>query len=116
MDPAIARSRLEQLLAELDASARVLQRAGGADTGELPTVDQHPADSGANLADADREEASMEILHAQQERIREALERLDAGTYGACVDCGQPLPEERLEVRPEAARCVSCQQKVESIR
>ena len=116
MDPAIARSRLEQLLAELDASARVLQRAGGADTGELSTVDQHPADSGTNLADADREEASLEILQAQQERIREALERLDAGTYGRCVDCGQSLPDERLEVRPEAARCVSCQQKAESVR
>ena len=116
MDPANARSRLEQLLAELDASARVLQRAGGADTGELSTVDQHPADSGTNLADADREEASLEILQAQQERIREALERLDAGTYGQCVDCGQALPEERLEVRPEAARCLSCQQKAESVR
>ena len=116
MDPANARSRLEQLLAELDASARVLQRAGGADTGEQSTVDQHPADSGTNLADADREEASLEILQAQQERIREALERLDAGTYGQCVDCGQSLPDERLEVRPEAARCVSCQQKAESVR
>ena len=56
------------------------------------------------------------INGAQQERIREALARLDARTYGQCVDCGQPLPEERLEIRPEAARCVSCQQRVESIR
>lgn len=116
MDPANARSRLEQVLAELDESARTLQRAGGADTGELSTIDQHPADSGTNLADADREEASLEILQAQQERIREALDRLDAGTYGQCVDCGQALPDERLEVRPEAARCVSCQQRVESVR
>ena len=115
MDPANARSRLEQLLAELEESARVLQRADG-DTGEPSTIDQHPADSGANLADADREEASLEILHAQQERVREALARLDAGTYGQCVDCGQQLPDERLEVRPEAARCVSCQQQLESVR
>lgn len=116
MDPATARTRLEQLLAELEQSALVLQRAGGADTGELSTIDQHPADSGTNLADADREEASLEILHAQQERIREALARLDAGSYGQCVDCGQALPDERLEVRPEASRCVSCQQRAESVR
>jgi DnaK suppressor protein len=115
VDPANARSRLEQLLAELEESARVLQRADG-DTGEPSTFDQHPADSGANLADADREEASVEILQAQQERVREALARLDAGTYGQCVDCGQQLPDERLEVRPEAARCVSCQQQRESVR
>ena len=116
MDPAHARARLEQTLAELEESARSLQRAGGADTAELSSIDQHPADSGANLADNDREEASLEILQAQQERIREALARLDARTYGQCVDCGQPLPEERLEIRPEAARCVSCQQRVESVR
>jgi len=115
VDPANARSRLEQLLAELEESARVLQRADG-DTGEPSTFDQHPADSGTNLADADREEASVEILQAQQERVREALGRLDAGTYGQCVDCGQQLPDERLEVRPEAARCVSCQQQLESVR
>jgi RNA polymerase-binding transcription factor DksA len=116
VDPANARSRLEQLLAELEGSARVLQRAGGADTGELSAIDQHPADSGTNLADADREEASLEILQAQQERVQEALARVEAGTYGQCVDCGEQLPDERLEVRPEAARCLLCQQRVESVR
>lgn len=116
MDAAAARTRLEQMLAELDESAKVLQHAGGDDTGELTTVDQHPADSGTNLADADREEASIEILAAQQERVREALARIDAGTYGRCVDCGAELPNERLEARPEAARCVNCQQRAEAVR
>ena len=115
MEAAVARARLEQMLAELEESARVLQRSNG-DTGEPSTIDPHPADSGTNLADADREEASIEILHAQQERVREALERVDAGTYGRCVDCGSDLPGERLEARPEAARCVDCQQKLESVR
>jgi len=31
------------------------------------------------------------------------------GTYGQCVDCGKPVPEGRLEARPEASRCVACQ-------
>lgn len=116
VDLALARTRLEQLLAELEQSARMLQRAGGGESGEPTTIDQHPADSGTNLADADREEASLEILQAQQERVQEALARLDAGSYGKCVDCGQALPEERLEARPEAARCVTCQQRAESVR
>ena len=113
MEAATARDRLEQMLADLEESARVLQRGGG-DTAELTTVDQHPADSGTNLADADREEASLEILQAQQERVREALARVEAGTYGQCVDCGTSLPDERLEARPEAARCVNCQQRAEA--
>ena len=115
MEAAVARARLEQMLAELEESASVLQR-GGDDTGEPTSVDQHPADSGANLADADREEASIEILHAQQERVREALARVEAGSYGRCVDCGAELPDERLEARPDAARCVNCQQRLESSR
>src|SRR4051794_9793716 len=105
------------MLAELQESARVVQQnAGGRDTGELSTLEQHPADSGTNLVDADREEASLEILLAQQERVREAIARVDAGTYGRCVDCGNALPDERLEARPDAARCVSCQQRAESGR
>ena len=111
-----ARGRLEELLVELDRSAGVLQHSGGGDTGELTSFDQHPADSGTNLADADREEASLEVLQAQQERVREALARLDAGTYGQCVECGKQLSDERLEARPEAERCVDCQQRAEARR
>ena len=116
MEPAVARARLEELLAELDASAAVVKGGGGGESGELSSLDQHPADSGANLVDADREEATLEIVRAQQERVRDALARLDAGSYGKCVDCGRELPDERLEVRPEAERCVDCQQRVEAVR
>jgi DnaK suppressor protein len=113
VEAAQARTRLEALLAELNDSAAVLER-GGADAGELSTVDQHPADSGSNLADADREEATLEVVRAQQERVRDALGRIDAGTYGRCVDCDRELPDERLDARPEAERCVDCQQKAEA--
>ena len=44
------------------------------------------------------------------EEIDAALERIDAGTYGTCVHCGSAVPAERLEFRPFAAACVSCQQ------
>ncbi len=40
--------------------------------------------------------------------IRNALARLDAGTYGWCEACGAPIPFERLEVIPEARHCVAC--------
>lgn len=116
MDANEVRRRLEQLLAELERSTAVLQHTDGGDTGELSTFDQHPADSGSNLADADREEASLEVLLGQQERVRAALARLEAGSYGRCVDCGRELPDERLEARPEAERCVDCQQRVEARR
>lgn len=112
MDSTVARARLEGLLGELDASLAVMQQAEG-DPGELSSVDQHPADSATDLVSADREEATLEIVRGQQERVRAALARLDSGSYGRCVDCGSQLSDERLEARPEAERCVDCQQRAE---
>jgi DnaK suppressor protein len=43
------------------------------------------------------------------EEIDAALERIAAGTYGVCVHCGVAIPAERLEFRPHAAACVTCQ-------
>ena len=42
------------------------------------------------------------------EQIDAALARIDAGTYGACTKCGTTIPEERLELRPFSATCVTC--------
>ncbi|MBD3751741.1 MAG: TraR/DksA family transcriptional regulator, partial [Micrococcales bacterium] len=38
----------------------------------------------------------------------DALSRVDAGTYGSCIRCGQPIPAARLEVIPKATMCVPC--------
>jgi DnaK suppressor protein len=117
VDLQVARTRLEALLAELDESAQVLQQTGDpADTGELSTVDQHPADYASNVVDADREEASVEVVLAQRDRVREALQRVDNGTYGRCLTCGEPIPDERLEAMPEAERDVKHQQEFEAGR
>jgi DnaK suppressor protein len=40
--------------------------------------------------------------------IDAALERLAAGTYGACTSCGQPINPERLEALPWTALCIDC--------
>ena len=45
----------------------------------------------------------------QLELVDEALARLDAGTFGACVRCGNPIPVDRLEALPWAPRCIDCQ-------
>ena len=49
------------------------------------------------------------LLHTIAE-IDAALDRIAAGIYGLCVHCGAAIPEERLEFRPFASGCVSCQQ------
>jgi DnaK suppressor protein len=54
----------------------------------------------------DRETAEIRAIDA-------ALERIALGAFGQCIDCGVEIPEQRLMVAPEAARCVGCQEKFE---
>jgi DnaK suppressor protein len=115
VDSAAARQRLEGLLDELDSSTRTLSGENG-DTGELGHVDQHPAEIASELTEMERDEAMLAVVAAQRDEVVAALGRLDEGTYGRCVQCGTDLPDERLEARPEAARCVSCQHDMEMAR
>ncbi|MGH2467483.1 MAG: TraR/DksA family transcriptional regulator, partial [Candidatus Limnocylindrales bacterium] len=48
----------------------------------------------------------------QLELVEAALARLDAGTFGACTNCGQPIAEGRLEAIPWASLCIDCQRTV----
>ncbi|MFQ5591193.1 MAG: TraR/DksA family transcriptional regulator [Phycisphaerae bacterium] len=43
----------------------------------------------------------------------DALQRIRDGTYGMCADCGKRIPAARLQVKPEATRCVACQAEYE---
>jgi uncharacterized protein (DUF302 family)/RNA polymerase-binding transcription factor DksA len=57
--------------------------------------------------------AEVERDIAEVAAIDAALRRLDDGTYGRCVDCGNAIEAARLARSPEAARCVGCQQRHE---
>ncbi len=54
---------------------------------------------------------SLALAKLQRSEVLDALRRIELGTYGTCVDCGAGVPEGRLEAKPAAARCVSCQAK-----
>lgn len=104
MDVFIARSRLEVMLTDLDRSIVILK-------GEHPERENSAADAGSGLTDSDRVEAALESLEGHRSLVRAALARIDAGTYGQCLGCGHDVPEGRLEARPDAARCMTCQTK-----
>lgn len=44
--------------------------------------------------------------------VQAALWRMEDGTYGRCVDCDGPVAAERLEVLPQAGRCLPCERHV----
>lgn len=59
-----------------------------------------------NLTEMERDVGELRMIDS-------ALQRINAGTYGNCVDCDQPIPMARLEAEPTAARCVQCQELYE---
>jgi DnaK suppressor protein len=115
MDANTARERLEEIRTELDRSILVLNSAGDQQqgSGDYP---QDPADAGANLSENERSEAVLAVARRQRSDVLAALRRIDLGTYGTCVDCGSMVPEGRLEAKPEAARCVACQGRLDRLR
>lgn len=46
-------------------------------------------------------------------KIRDALERLDEGTFGICEACGENISEKRLEARPVTTLCIECKKRQE---
>ncbi len=41
-------------------------------------------------------------------QIKDALKRIDEGTYGVCLECGEDIDPRRLKALPNATRCISC--------
>ena len=70
--------------------------------------DEHDPE-GATIA-FERAQVAALLAAARQRRddLDAALVRCDAGTYGICEVCGQPIPPQRLVVRPSARTCVPC--------
>ena len=46
--------------------------------------------------------------------VEQALRLLDDGEYGWCEQCGELIDTRRLEIKPESARCIGCQQRSET--
>lgn len=113
-----ARRRLERMAAELRQNRRAmadgaLRTAETWSVAELSAYDNHPADLGSETYEREKDLALFRGESALLAQVEAALERLDAGTYGICQRCHQPIRPERLEVQPWAPYCFSCQKAVE---
>jgi RNA polymerase-binding transcription factor DksA len=108
-------ARLDQRRTELEQDIRGKLAAAREVTGSA-AIDQ--IIEGGDYANADLI-ATVEIAEVQRDivELRElnaARARLEAGTYGACLDCGVEIPVERLEAYTAAIRCMPCQRRRET--
>ena len=71
-------------------------------------LEQDSAEQAAQLGNVAVVSALETEAVQQIGEIDAALQRLDAGTYGICVTCGEPVGDGRLKVRPAATQCRDC--------
>jgi RNA polymerase-binding protein DksA len=81
------------------------------DSGDGAGDDQ--ADTGTKNITREHELALAANAREMLVQIERALERLDAGTYGLCENCGDPIGKARMQAFPRATLCVQCKQKQE---
>ena len=104
----------ETLLAQLAASERhiaslELDHARIVSASESSNADDEHDPEGATIAfERQMVVALLERARTMREDLLHAVAQLEAGTHGTCEGCGLPIPPERLQVRPQARRCVGC--------
>ncbi|WP_369856981.1 TraR/DksA family transcriptional regulator [Candidatus Thalassolituus haligoni] len=99
------RSRLRQQLDELQTRS--------VDAERLASHRDNPLS--ADFAEQATERENDEVLGAisgeaciEAVAIQQALERIEQGTYGSCIECGETIESARLEAVPYAIRCLQC--------
>ena len=81
-------------------------------TNENESAKEHNPDRTDLSWDYTAHDAKLALLSLEKKtlaQIESAMQRLETGSYGKCVQCGAGIDPERLEVLPYATLCVSCQ-------
>jgi RNA polymerase-binding transcription factor DksA len=106
MDLEHARERIQQEQQRVQGLVTEVRGELGASDGdestELADYDQHPADTGSETFEREKDFSILEELEAELAELEAALQRIDAGTYGVDEVTGDPIDPERLEVMPAA--------------
>jgi DnaK suppressor protein len=110
LEPLRARllARRAQLLAETDAGlAESETRSFSA------TPDRRISESGDESVADEEEDLNLSMIGRDVDELRDiddALARMDDGTYGVCIACGEDIPLARLQATPTAKRCLRDQE------
>jgi DnaK suppressor protein len=95
----IRQIELRRRLSQVQREGHAIEPGGAKDEGDRATTSQM------------RELLFLQTSHDRSllADLEEALARVDAGTFGECLNCGQEIGIKRLEAIPQARYCVTCQ-------
>lgn len=113
------RKRLDDMAARIEGTATSLEEeartgTGGTDGGNLSNSPMHLGDLGTEVYLLELNATLLENEVYLQDEIRDALRRMDDGTFGVCERCGKEIPEGRLDALPYARHCAPCSEKEHS--
>ncbi|MFJ6656589.1 TraR/DksA family transcriptional regulator [Streptomyces sp. NPDC091377] len=83
-----------------------LEHARNSRTAQLRALDESGQSADDHLMSVQAEAIQRVLLE-----IDAAFARIEDGSYGTCLDCAKPVPEERLEILPYTRHCVTCQRR-----
>ena len=76
--------------------------------GSAGTDDEHDPEGAPLAFERQHAAALLEQAREQLAAIDAALDAVQAGRYGTCARCGQPIGDDRLAARPAALTCIQC--------
>jgi RNA polymerase-binding transcription factor len=111
IDLAVMRKRLEEKQTELQQHIAALtgNPVQPEDAIQASDGDVELEEEAVDLEETDVDQAILDNEKTLLFEVQQALARIDNGTYGICSNCGQPIPEKRLEAIPWATLCVTCE-------
>jgi DnaK suppressor protein len=103
------KTRLKTRFAELRAHIKNDDLVESNENEKSPEFEEAASD----MVDEEMEQAFVSDEVGVMTEIQDALKRIEEGTYGFCLQCGQPIPEKRLEAIPWAAYCIKDEEQRE---
>jgi DnaK suppressor protein len=105
------RERLESERGEIRRQLDDLGARRDAEGIENPDLNEGFADAGQAAAERASLLTLVRSLRDTLRDVEHALDRMDAGTYGTCDNCGRPIADERLDALPAARLCLDCKRQ-----
>ncbi len=104
------RARLRGDVSTLASSALSASGSGSAGSSSVPS---HMADMGSDTFEQDNTILLMNSEGETLTAVEGALERVEEGVYGVCLECQSKIPKTRLKAIPYTPHCVKCASELE---
>jgi DnaK suppressor protein len=103
----------EELLTQLREIEEAAFNASQSDISGEVSFDEDSADAGSFTFEREKDLSIAQNVRDLVEKMAKALDKIEAGTYGICESCGQPIEAARVKALPHVLLCLSCKKAEE---